>query len=65
MLDFLFLLGQGMKNSAPSPPFSHFSFSGFFFFLLKINTNYHVWQMCVYDLSTLYILQDDGDLMSV
>lgn len=42
---------------------SHFGFP--FFFLLKINTNYHVWQMCMCDLSTLYILKDDGDLMSV
>lgn len=35
-----------------------------FFFLLKINTNYHVWQMCRCDLSTLYISKADGYLFN-
>lgn len=63
MLGFLFLLSQGMENSVHHL-LSYFAFS-IFFFLLKINTNYHVWQMCMCDLSTLYILKGDGDSVSV
>lgn len=40
MLDFLFLLGQGVEDSVPSPPVT-FSVS-IVFFLLEINTKDHV-----------------------
>lgn len=63
MLDFLFLLAQGVEDSVPSPPVT-FSVSIVFFFLLEINTKDHVWQMCMRDFSTLYSSKDDGDFMS-
>lgn len=60
---FSFSFEPGTGEQCSSPPFI-FCIFHFLLLLLKINTNYHVWQMCRCDLSTSYISKAGGDLLN-